>query len=65
LPRWTRAPRAAAGARSPLRHQRARQREEAFVGELRAPSGEGQALAALADYAAALRLAEHRLATRS
>jgi SAM-dependent methyltransferase len=48
-----------------LRHQRARQREEAFVAELRAPSGEGQALAALADYAAALRLAEHRLATRS
>jgi SAM-dependent methyltransferase len=47
-----------------LRHRRARRREIEFVTELRSPATDGQALAALADYASALRIAEHRLATR-
>jgi hypothetical protein len=52
-------------APSRLRQLRARRREQAFVADLLSPAGEGQALAALADYAAVLRIAEHRLATRS
>jgi hypothetical protein len=46
-----------------LRRRRWRAREAAMVDQLARPAAPGQTLASLSDYAAVLRIAEHRLAT--